>query len=381
MSDELPRQLQERIRAYLEDVAPPGEVDDLEARIHARLGGRVTWQPAQVLAIAHEMVTSRIRITPDTAATALVDHGGLSPVVAAQVVGLPVDQVAVGEVDPPEPSGERAEPVEPTEPTEPDEADGPEDAIIDGWADFWTPPATPEVPGAEDAGAEDAADPADTGGRPGAGRVPPGGFQTWTGGATGQTRGTRAPLVAVAVGLGVVALAVVGLLSVGDGGEQVAVGEPTGVTTNDEAADGATVADGAVDTAPDSDADTDADGDTAGDAGPDGDTGTTGPEAGGEVTVEGAEIAAEDGGSVRTGDTALVSLTVAGTEDQPATLQWELRRDGEAIFPSAPLVVPADGDVRLAIPPALLADAGEYLVRVTHDGATLFERDFTVSAG
>lgn len=107
----------------------------------------------------------------------------------------------------------------------------------------------------------------------------------------------------------------------------------------------------------------------------------TGPEAGGAVTVEGAEIAAEDGGSVRTGDTALVSLTVAGTDDQPATLQWELRRDGEAIFPSAPLVVPADGDVRLAIPPALLADPGEYLVRVTHDGATLFERDFTVSAG
>lgn len=366
MSDELPLELQERIRAYVEDVAPPGDVDDLEAQIHARLAERGTRQPARVMAIAHEMVTSRIRITPDAAATALVDHGGLSPMVAAHVVGLPVDHVvAPHEVDtPPEPSGEPAGTDEPTEPAGPGEA-------ADGSADLGDAGDGEDVPaGPAPSPDESVRIRPDAEDRPVTERVPPGGFQTRAGGATGQTQGARTPLVAAAVGLAVVALAIMGLLSVGDDGEQVAVGEPTGVATNDET-------DGAIDTAPDSDADIDADGD----AGPDGDTGTTGPATDGPVTVEGADIAAEDGGSVQTGDTALVSLTVAGTEDQPTTLQWELRRDGEAIFPSAPLVVPADGDVRLAIPPALLADAGQYLVRVTHDGATLFERGFTVSTG
>lgn len=282
---ELPPELRDRLRAYVEDVAPPGQVGELEARINEQLAGRATRQPAQVMAIAHETVSAHVRITPEAAAAALVDHGGLSPVVAAHIVGLPVDGV-----------------------------------VSDASAGAPEPEPEPEP------------EPASA-------------------------------LIAVAVAAGVVVLAVVGLLALGDGDvDEQAIGDPTPAVGGADEPDraGTEPATGTDTTDP-----TEA-------------TGVPAPP-GGAITVEDARVTTADGGTVRAGGSALLALTVGGTGNVPTTVQWELERDGEAVFAPAPLVVPADGEVRLTIPPALLADAGAYLVRVSQDGAVLLERDFEVT--
>lgn len=360
MSDHLPPELRDRVRAYIEDVAPPGEVAELESRVLEALEDRRTQQPAQVLAITHEMVSERVRITPEAAAAALVERGGLSPVVAGHIVGLPTD-LAV----------EAQEPVEELASDEP--ASGPpasepppEDLIIEGWGEFWTPSKT-----APDEAPDEAPD--DTPVEGPAVREPPSAprpspeFETWTGGATRQGRGGRGGPIVAAVAIGVVLLAIIGVATLGGGGgEPVAVGEPT--DTASETTDDAAGAD-ATDDAAGADA-IGAPTDQAADRG-----------AGSGVSLGGVEVAADGGEAVQAGRSALLSMTVSGTEGQPATLRWELRRDGGEVFPPAPLVVAADGDVRLTIPPALLADAGDYLLRVSQDGTVLLERGFEVVPG
>lgn len=306
MTDHLPPELRDRVRAYVEDVAPAGEVAELESRILETLEGRRTQQPAQVMAITHEMVSERIRITPEAAAAALVDRGGLSAAVAAHIVGLPVD-VVLGAQDVLE------EPVDGAASEEPAEEPGPEEP------------------------AEESADEAPPDGAPpSAARSSPA-LETSTGGASRQGRGGRGVLIAAAVVTGAVLIAVIGVVTLGgDGGEPVAVGEPTDTATS-----------------------------TTGDG----------------VRLGSVEVTADGGGAVQAGRSALLSMTVSGTGGQPATLRWELRRDGDEVFPPAPLVVTADGDVRLTIPPGLLAEAGDYLLRVSQDGTVVLERGFEVVAG
>lgn len=377
MTDHLPPELRERVRAYVEDVAPAGEVAAIESQIMEALEGRRTQQPAQVMAITHEMVSERIRITPEAAAAALVDRGGLSPVVAAHIVGVPVD-VVVGAQDASEEPAEEPAPEDPAsgEPAPEEPAEG---VIIEGWDDFWTPSGTApgetsdetpdetpdDVPAAQPPARE-----APDGAPPSAAR-PSSVFETWTGGASRQTSSRRSGLSVGAVGIGVVLLAIIGVAMLGDdGGEPVAVGEPTDIVTNttDAPTDRATGAD-ATDDPTGADA-TDAPTDQGTDRG-----------AGDGVSLGGVEVAADGGGVAQAGRSALLSMTVSGTEGRPATLRWELRHDGDEVFPPAPLVVPADGDVRLAIPPALLAEAGDYLLRVSQDGTVLLERGFEVVAG
>ena len=365
MSD-LPPETRHRLHAYIREIVPPELVDELRARVEQQLTERRTNQLVQVLAIAHETVIARIRVTPDAAASALIDGGGLTPRVAARIAGIPVERLQAGAEDEPEPDPGpelgRDGPEPGPEPAgggpEPDPEPGADpQAVIEGWGDFWTPPAVARTEDtADEALEEDDPSEADLP-RPSASRLPRT-FETWAGGGHGRSRRSGIPVAAAAGVIGLLVVVVVVLALSDDGGEPLADRITPPVTGDATSAPATEPTDATATDAPV--------------------TPTDGPPRS-ELAVDSVVVGAPGGEPNRMGAPVPVGFSVSGLDDGPSTLRWELERDGQPVFPAAPLVVPADGDVRLTVPPALLSDPGSYVVRVTDGGTVLLEEIFEIT--
>lgn len=104
------------------------------------------------------------------------------------------------------------------------------------------------------------------------------------------------------------------------------------------------------------------------------------PPADGDAPAADTVLGAAGGGELAAGQPAVLSLRLGRTAGHD--LRWSLSRDGREVFAPTPLAVPpaGRGEVRLVVPPALLARPGTYVLTVSDGARVVAEHRFHLPA-